>query len=109
MRLISQEIKGDKMYHSVTLLWALGRDPEMKFLPSGTAVTNFSMATSEKWNKDGESHEKTIWWRVAVFGKMAEAVNNYLSKGSKVLVTGRMNATPEGNPRTWTSDSGEAR
>ncbi len=98
------------MYHKVILVGNLGRDPDMKFLGSGTAVTNFSMATSEKWTgQDGQQQERTIWWRVAVWGKSAEACNQFLKKGSKVLVEGRMNATPEGNPRMWKDNSGNDR
>ena len=98
------------MYHKIILVGNLGRDPEMRYTPSGAAVTNFSMATSEKWTgQDGEKHERTIWWRVSVFGKMAEVCNEYLKKGSKVLVEGRMNADEKGNPRMWTGQDGASR
>ena len=98
------------MYHKVILVGNLGRDPEMRYTPSGSSVTNFSMATSEKWTgQDGQQQERTIWWRVSVWGKSAEACNQYLKKGSKVLVEGRMNATPEGNPRMWKDQSGNDR
>ena len=97
------------MFEQVLLIGNLGNDPEMKYLPSGKAVTNFSMATSESWTSDGEKHTKTKWWRVAVFGKSAEACNNFLKKGSRVLVEGKMTATPEGNPRVWNDQSGNAR
>jgi single-strand DNA-binding protein len=96
------------MYHKIILVGNLGRDPEMRYLPSGAAVTNFSMATSEKWTgQDGQPQERTIWWRVSVFGKAGEACNEYLKKGSKVLVEGRMNADPKtGNPRMFTRQDG---
>jgi len=96
------------MYHKVILVGNLGRDPEMRYTPSGAAVTNFSMATSEKWTgQDGQPQERTIWWRVSVFGKSGEACNEYLKKGSKVLVEGRMNADPKtGNPRTFQRQDG---
>jgi len=96
------------MYHKVILVGNLGRDPEMRYTPSGSAVCNFSMATSENWTgQDGSKQERTIWWRVGVFGKMGEACNTYLKKGSKVLVEGRMNADPKtGNPRTFTRQDG---
>lgn len=98
------------MYHKILLVGNLGRDPEMRFTPSGSSVTNFSMATSEKWSgQDGQPQERTIWWRVSVWGKSAEACNQYLKKGSKVLVEGRMNATPEGNPRMWKDNAGNDR
>ena len=96
------------MYHKIILVGNLGRDPEPRYLPSGTMVCNFSMATSEKWTgQDGQQQERTIWWRVAVFGKAGEACNEYLKKGSKVLVEGRMNADPKtGNPRMFTRQDG---
>ena len=96
------------MYHKVILVGNLGRDPEMRYIPSGAAVTNFSMATSEKWTgQDGQQQERTIWWRVSVFGKAGEACNEYLKKGSKVLVEGRMNADAKtGNPRMFQRGDG---
>jgi single-strand DNA-binding protein len=99
------------MYHKILLVGNLGRDPEMRITPSGTAVTNFSMATSEKWTgQDGQPQERTIWWRVSVFGKSGEACNEYLKKGSKVLVEGRMTADPKtGNPRLWQGQDGQMR
>jgi len=99
------------MYHKVILVGNLGRDPEMRYTPSGAAVCNFSMATSEKWTgQDGQPQERTLWWRISVFGKMGEACNTYLKKGGKVLVEGRMNADPKtGNPRIWTGQDGQAR
>lgn len=96
------------MYHSVTLIGNLGRDPEMRYMPSGAAVTNFSVATSKKWTKDGNSHEETIWWRVAAFGKTAEACNQYLVKGSRVLVVGELKPDASGNPRVYKRNDGEA-
>jgi single-strand DNA-binding protein len=97
------------MYHKVVLVGNLGRDPEMRYLPSGQAVTNFSMATSEKWTgQDGQPQERTIWWRISVFGKQAEIVNNFLHKGRKVLVEGTMVADAKtGNPRIWTGQDGQ--
>jgi len=98
------------MYHKVILVGNLGRDPELRYTPTGTSVTNFSMATSEHWTgQDGEKHERTLWWRISVFGKMGEACNTYLKKGSKVLVEGRMNADDKGNPRIWNGTDGQAR
>lgn len=99
------------MYQKILLVGNLGRDPEMRYLPSGAAVTSFSMATSEKWSgQDGQQQERTIWWRVSAFGKLAEVCNEYLRKGSKVLVEGRVTADPKtGNPRLWTGQDGSMR
>ena len=94
--------------HIVYLLGNLGKDPEMKYIPNGTAVTNFSMATNRSWtNSDGSKGEETVWWRIAVWGKQGENANEYLSKGRQVLLEGRMIIDKEtGQPRIWTDDSG---
>jgi single-strand DNA-binding protein len=98
------------MYHKIILVGNLGRDPEMRYTPSGQQVTTFSMATSEKWTgQDGQLHDRTIWWRVTVWGKQAENVNTYLKKGNKVLVEGRMQPDANGNPKTWTAQDGTVR
>jgi len=96
------------MYQKVILVGNLGRDPELRYTPSGAAVTNFSVATSERWTgQDGQLQERTLWWRVSVFGKAGEACNTYLKKGSKVFVEGRMTADPKtGNPRIFTRQDG---
>lgn len=98
------------MYQKVVLVGNLGRDPEMRFTPDGTPVTNLSVATSERWTgQDGQQQERTTWWRVSVWGRQAEAVNQYLSKGRQVLVEGRMNPDPEtGGPRMFTRNDGSA-
>ncbi|MBN1370878.1 MAG: single-stranded DNA-binding protein [Anaerolineaceae bacterium] len=94
-------------YQSTTIVGNLGRDPEMRYLPSGQPVTSFSVATSRSYtNNQGTRVEETIWFRVSVFGKMAETCNQYLKKGSKVLVEGRLQADKSGGPRVWTRQDG---
>lgn len=69
----------------------LGKDPEMRFMPDGKAVCNFSIAISEKYkDKSGEAKEVTEWVNVALFGKLAEISGEYLKKGSKVYIEGKM-------------------
>jgi single-strand DNA-binding protein len=69
----------------------LGKEPEMRFMPDGKAVCNFSIAISEKYkDKSGEAKEVTEWVNVALFGKLAEIAGEYLKKGSKVYVEGKM-------------------
>jgi single-strand DNA-binding protein len=70
----------------------LGKDPEVRYLPSGEAVANFSIATSEKWKDkaSGEPREETEWHRISVFGRLAEIVGEYLKKGSLVFVQGKL-------------------
>jgi single-strand DNA-binding protein len=86
------------MYQQITLAGYLGRDPEMRYTPKGDTVTDFSVATSRK--------DDTIWFKVNVWGSQAEACNQYLKKGSKVLVVGRLLAGPDGNPITFTRKDG---
>ncbi len=90
------------MFHTCILAGHLGRDPEMRYLPDGTAVTNFSIAVNDGWG----DNKKTIWFRVSAWRKQAETVNAYLSKGSKVLVEGRLQADENGNPRLWNRQDG---
>jgi len=96
------------VYHKITIAGNLGRDPEMRFLPSGQAVTNINVATNRVYNdSNGQKITETIWFRVSVWGSMGEAVNQYLKKGSKVLVDGRLNVDPEtGGPRVFTRNDG---
>jgi single-strand DNA-binding protein len=91
------------MYHKVTIAGNLGRDPEMRYLPDGTAVTNFSVAVSDGWGEN----KKTIWFRVTAWRKTAELANQYLSKGRKILIEGRLTVDPNtGGPRIWTRQDG---
>lgn len=99
------------MYSKTEIIGNLGRDPEMKYLPSGDAVTSFSVATTEKWTgKDGQKNERTTWYRVSAFGKLAEVCNEYLKKGAKVFVVGSLHADSEtGGPRVWNDKEGNPR
>jgi single-strand DNA-binding protein len=77
--------------NKVILIGNLGKDPETRYLPSGDAVTNISVATTDTWkDKSGEKQEHTEWHRVAFFGKVAEIAGEYLKKGSPVYVEGRI-------------------
>ncbi|MCX7609619.1 MAG: single-stranded DNA-binding protein [Anaerolineales bacterium] len=99
------------MFQTIILAGNLGRDPEMRYTPTGQAVTSFSVATNRQWtNNNGELVKETVWFRVSVWGKMAEVCNQYLKKGSKVLVEGRLTADPNtGGPRIWTGQDGQPR
>ena len=95
------------MYHMILIAGNLGRDPEMRYTPSGQAVTNFSLASNRTYTgKDGQRVKETIWFRITVWGKQAESCNNYLQKGSKVLVEGRLNPDEAGGPRIWNRQDG---
>lgn len=100
------------MYQKVVIVGNLGTDPEMRYMPDGTAVTNFSVATNRKWtNKStGEPTEETTWFRISVWGQQAESANQYLSKGRQVLVEGRLKPDSQtGGPRVWTGQDGSMR
>ena len=86
--------------NKVELLGRVGTDPEMRYTPNGTAVTNLRLAT-DRYRKDGE--DATDWHTVIVWGKTAEAVNNYVQKGQRVYVAGRL------VQNTWENDDGQRR
>jgi single-strand DNA-binding protein len=83
----------------------------MRYTPSGQAVTSFSVATNRQYtNNNGETVKETIWFRISAWGKTGEICNQYLKKGSKVLVEGRLTADPAtGGPRVWTAQDGSTR
>ncbi len=95
------------MFQKVILVGNLGRDPEMRYTPSGQAVTNLNIATNRRYSdSNGNPVEETVWFRVAVWGRQAETVHQYLRKGRQVLVEGRLVADENGNPRIWTRQDG---
>ena len=77
--------------NKMTIIGNLGTDPEMRYTPNGQAVTNFNVATNYRYKTaEGESREETEWFRISVWGRQAETCSQYLSKGSKVYVEGRL-------------------
>jgi len=96
------------MYHTIIIVGNLGKDPEMRYTPGGQAVTNFNVAVNDNYtNRSGERVERTIWIRVSAWGKLAETCNQYLKKGRKVLVEGRLVADAStGGPRVYTRQDG---
>ncbi len=93
------------MYQQITLVGNLGNDPEMRHAPSGDPVTSFSVATRRVWTgQDGQRQEKTVWFRVSAWQRLAETCNQYLAKGKRVMVVGEME-----EPYVGTDDSGNAR
>ena len=95
--------------NKVIVVGNLGADPDSRTMPSGNAVTNISVATSESWNdkETGEKQEKTEWHRVVFFGRLAEIASEYLKKGSQVYIEGKLQTRKwedkEGNER-WTTE-----
>lgn len=98
------------MFQTLIIAGNVGKDPTMRYTPSGQAVTSFSVATNRQYTTgSGEQVKETIWFRVSTWGKQAEICNQYLKKGSKVLIEGRL--TPDkatGGPRIWSKDDGTA-
>ena len=93
--------------NKVILVGNLGRDPEIRYTQAGEPIANFSLATSEKWTgKDGQKQERTDWHRVEVFGKQAQVVRDYLTKGRSVYVEGQIRyedwTDKDGNKRNMT-------
>lgn len=84
-----------RSFDKVFLIGNLGFDPEVRYIPNGTAVTNLRIATSKRWKdkQTGETQEKTKWHRVVLFGRLAEVAGQYLRKGSKVWIEGELNPT----------------
>jgi single-strand DNA-binding protein len=91
--------------NKVILIGNLGNEPEVRYMPSGDAVANVSLATSEAWKDKGtgEMQERTEWHRVVFFGKIAEVVKQYLHKGSKIYVEGKLRT------RKWQGQDGQDR
>lgn len=91
-------------FHQTIVVGHLGRDPETRYLPSGDAVANFSVAVTEKWkSKEGDKKESTTWYRINAFGKLAEICGQYLAKGSQVMIVGKM------QERAWQDKDGQER
>lgn len=79
------------MFNQATLVGNLGKDPEVKTLPNGDKVANFTIATSETWkDKQGQKQERTVWHNIVCWRGLAEVVEKYVKKGDRVLVTGRI-------------------
>lgn len=77
--------------NKVILVGNLGRDPELKYTPNGTAIANFTLATNEKWkDREGKETEQTEWHRIVAFGKLAEICGEYLHKGKQIYLEGKI-------------------
>ena len=88
--------------NKVILVGNLGRDAELRYTPGGAPVSSFSLATTEVWNdKGGQRQEKTEWHRISIWGKTAESLNEYLTKGKQIYVEGRLQT------RKWTDKDGQ--
>lgn len=86
--------------NKILILGHLGKDPEMRYMPSGKPVANFSVATNRKYKIEGQLHEETEWFRIAAFGRLAEISSEFLKKGRQVFISGRMKT------HNWTDNQG---
>jgi single-strand DNA-binding protein len=99
------------MYQKLVIVGRLGKDPEMRYMPDGTAVTRINVATDRRWTDKatGQPVQETTWFQVSVWGKQAESTNQYLSKGRMVLIEGHLRPDPQsGGPRVYTRQDGTA-
>ncbi len=96
------------MFHTIIVAGNIGRDPEMRYTPSGVPVTSFSVATSRQYsNAQGQPVKETIWFRITCWSKLAEFANTYLKKGTKVIIEGRLVPDPNtGGPRVFQRSDG---
>lgn len=96
------------MYQKLIVVGRLARDGEMKVLPNGDPTLSFSMATDRTWNdRNGQRQKETTWWRVTIFGKIAQSLNEYLVKGAAVAVEGRLRVDPKsGGPVVYQKRDG---
>ena len=78
------------MLNKVMLIGNVGKDPDIKALPSGTLVANFSLATTYRYSKDGKAEEQTEWHNVQCYGKLAENIDKFVKKGLRVYIEGRL-------------------
>ena len=93
-------------FQQFIIIGRVGRDAEMRYTPSGQAVTSFSVAVSENYTKDGEKVKSTIWVRVSAWGKLAEVCNQYIKKGKLVQCIGKLKGDTAGNPRIFNKQDG---
>jgi single-strand DNA-binding protein len=98
-----------KHFNKIIFVGNLGGDPEMRYTPSGKAVVNFSVASSDQYvNSNGDKVNTTTWFKCTAWNKAAEVFHQYLHKGSKVLVEGKIIADEKGNPRIWEASDGSS-
>lgn len=98
-------------YQKLIILGRLGRDPELRYTPTGSPVCSFPVATDRQYtDKSGKNVKETCWFRVTFWGKQAESCNTYLAKGKMVLVEGRLAVDAKtGGPRVWAGQDGTVR
>ena len=92
------------MFNKMTLIGNVGSDPEMRYTPNGNPVTSFTVATNRRYTTaEGEQREETEWFTVSAWNRLGETINQYLTKGRRVYVEGRLKSS------TWTGNDGETR
>ena len=95
------------MFHTLLVVGNVGKEPEMRYTPSGQAVTTFSVATNRTYTTRDEQVKETVWFRITTWGKQAEVCNQYVKKGMKILVEGRLEPDKStGGPRVFEKKDG---
>lgn len=95
------------MFHTIIIAGNVGKNPEMRYTPSGQAVTTFSVASNREYTHNNEKVKETCWFRVTTWGKQAEVCNQYVKQGMKILVEGRLSPDKAtGGPRVWAKKDG---
>jgi single-strand DNA-binding protein len=103
--IVNPPTKEFAMYQQLMLVGNLGTEPEMRYTASGIPVTNFNLAVSRRWtNTEGQSQEKTTWFRISLWRRQAEIASQYLAKGHRVMIVGEVD-----NARPWTDRDGNMR
>lgn len=91
------------MLNKMLVIGNVGRDPEMRYTPNGNAVTSFSLAVNRRYTANGEQQEETEWFDITAWNRLAETCNNYVTRGMKVYVEGRLRS------RSWVGQDGQTR
>lgn len=97
-----------KQFNKTTFVGHLGKDPEMRYVPSGKPVTEFTVASNDQYtNAEGETVKTTTWFKCTAWGKKAELVNQYFHKGDPIMIEGKLNPDPKtGRPNIWSRQDG---
>ena len=97
------------MYHELQLIGNLGKDPTTRYTPNGAKACGFSVATNRRWSDENGDHEQTVWFQVTAWGRQGEVCQEYLKKGRKVFVKGRLYANENGEPNAWEDEDEQPR
>ncbi len=96
-----------RQYNKLTFVGNLGKDPEMRYAPSGRAVTNLTVASNDQYTgADGETVKTTTWFKCVAWGKKAEIINEHFRSGDPIMIEGKLKPGPNGRPEIWSRQDG---